>query len=65
MAAIEEITLYMRDANGARRDVTFQGLVNERMGAKLSRADLHVARTRDGELLLTSRQDGTIRTVGP
>ena len=65
MAAIEEITLYLRDANGVRRDVTFQGLVNERMGAKLSRADLHVARTRDGELLLTSRQDGTIRMVGP
>jgi hypothetical protein len=45
--------------------VSFQQLVDERMGAKLSRADLHVARTRDGELLLTSRQDGTIRTVGP
>jgi hypothetical protein len=65
MAAIEEIGLYVRDANGTRRDVSFQQLVDQRMSAKLSRADLHVARTRDGELLLTSRQDGTIRTVGP
>jgi redox-regulated HSP33 family molecular chaperone len=33
------------------------------MGATISRADLHIAQTGDGELLLTSRQDGTIRML--
>jgi hypothetical protein len=35
------------------------------MGASISRADLHLARTGDGELLLTSRQDGMIRMLVP
>ena len=35
------------------------------MGAKLPRADLHISRTRDGELLIHSRQDGTIRILVP
>ena len=65
VAPIEEIQLYVRDARGARVDVTFQELVNRTMGAMLPRADLHLARTRDGELLLTSRQDGMIRTLVP
>jgi len=38
-------------------------LVDETMGTKLSRADLHIGRSRDGELLITSRQDGTIRMM--
>ena len=38
-------------------------LVDQKMGATVSRVDLHIARTRDGELLLTSRQDGTIRML--
>ena len=33
------------------------------MGAKIPRADLHISRTRDGELLITSRQDGMIRML--
>jgi hypothetical protein len=33
------------------------------MGAKISRADLHIGRSRDGELFITSRQDGTIRML--
>ena len=52
-----------QDANGARRDLSFQQLVDETMGTKLSRADLHIGRGRDGELFITSRQDGTIRTI--
>jgi hypothetical protein len=35
------------------------------MGASISRADLHVSRTADGELLITSRQDGVIRILLP
>ena len=63
VAPIEEVQLYVRDTSGKRVDVTFQELVNKTMGAAINRADLHIGRTRDGELLLTSRQDGTIRML--
>jgi hypothetical protein len=65
VAAVEEIQLYIRDASGNRTNVSFQELVNRTMGTDLPRADLHISRTRDGELLLTSRQDGTIRMLVP
>src|SRR5688572_12886615 len=65
VAAIEEVQLYTRDAAGNRVNVTLQELVNRTMGATISRADLHISRTADGELLLTSRQDGVIRTLVP
>jgi hypothetical protein len=65
VAPIEEIQLYTRDASGSRVNLTFQELVNRTMGATLPRADLHIARTRDGELLVTSRQDGYIRMLVP
>jgi hypothetical protein len=63
VAPIEEIQLYTHDAGGARVDVTFKGLVENAMGTTLSRADLHISRSRDGELFLTSRQDGWIRML--
>jgi glucose/sorbosone dehydrogenase len=65
VATIEEIQLYVRDANGNRTNVSFQELVDRTMGAKIPRADLHISRTADGELLLTSRQDGWIRILVP
>jgi hypothetical protein len=65
VAPIEEIQLYTRDASDKRVDVSLQELVNQKMGAMISRADLHISRTRDGELLITSRQDGTIRMLVP
>jgi glucose/arabinose dehydrogenase len=65
VAPIEEIQLYTRDASGARVDVTFKGLVEKTMGTALPRADLHMSRSRDGELFLTSRQDGWIRMLVP
>ena len=65
MAPIEEIQLYMRDAGGNRVNVSLQELINRTMGATISRADLHISRTADGELLLTSRQDGMIRMLVP
>jgi hypothetical protein len=65
VAPIEEIQLYVRDASGNRMNVSFQELVDRTMSAKIIRADLHISRTGDGELLLTSRQDGMIRMLVP
>jgi len=65
LAPIEEIQLYIRDEGGKRVDVSLQELVDKTMGAKLPRADLHISRTRDGELLIHSRQDGMIRMLIP
>jgi len=65
VAPVEEIQLFVREANGTRVDTSFQELVNKRMGATISRADLHISRSRDGELFLTSRQDGTVRVLTP
>ena len=65
VASIEEVQLYVRDASGNRMGVSMRELVDRLMGGSISRADLHISRTGDGELLLTSRQDGTIRTLVP
>jgi hypothetical protein len=65
VATIEEIQLYVRDAAGRRVGVSMQQLVEQTMSGSLPRVDLHIARTGDGELLLTSRQDGTIRMLMP
>lgn len=40
-------------------------LIEQRMGTKAARADLHIGISRDGELFLTSRQDGMIRMLVP
>lgn len=63
VAPVEEIQLFVRDANGTTRDVTFKELAEKTMGGPLMRADLQISRARDGELFLTSRQDGMIRTL--
>ena len=55
----------MRDAAGNRANVTLQELINSTMGTKITRADLHIGRSRDGELFITSRQDGVIRMLVP
>ena len=65
VAAIEEIQLYVRDASGNRMGVSMRELVHQTMGGTISRVDLHIGRTGDGELLLTSRQDGMIRILVP
>jgi hypothetical protein len=65
VAPIEEVQLYVRDRNGERVNVSFLELVEKTMGKSLPRADLHISRTREGELLLTSRQDGMIRMLVP
>jgi len=65
VAPIEEVQLYVRDASGKRVDVSFHELVDKTMGKSVPRADLHISRSRDGELFLTSRQDGMIRMLVP
>jgi len=63
VAPVEEIQLFVRDARGNRVDVTLIELVQETMGTTIPRADLHISASRDGELFLTSRQDGVIRML--
>ncbi len=65
VAPVEEVQLYIRDASGKRVDVSFRELVDKTMGKSMPRADLHISRSRDGELFLTSRQDGMIRMLVP
>jgi hypothetical protein len=65
VAPIEEIQLYTRDGSGNRTNVSLQEVINKTMGATISRADLHIGRSRDGELFITSRQDGWIRMLVP
>jgi hypothetical protein len=63
VAPIEEIQLFVRDASGTRVDVTLRDLEEKAIGAPLTRSDLQISRGRDGELFLTTRQDGMIRTL--
>ncbi|MFL2547069.1 MAG: PQQ-dependent sugar dehydrogenase [Candidatus Rariloculaceae bacterium] len=63
LAAVEEIQLFVRESSGETRDVTFWDLVEESLGREIARADLHLSEGRDGELFVTSRQDGTIRVL--
>jgi hypothetical protein len=65
VAPVEEVQLYVRDASGKRVDVSFRGLIEKTMGKDVPRADLHISRSREGELFLTSRQDGMIRMLVP
>jgi hypothetical protein len=65
VAPVEEVQLYTRDASGRQTYVSFRELVEATNGATAPRADLHFSRSRDGELFLTSRQDGMIRTLVP
>jgi len=65
VAPIEEIQLYVRDASGTRTNVTLPQLIEKTNGAPSNRADLHISRSRDGELFITSRQDGVIRILVP
>lgn len=63
VADIEEIQLFVREADGTARDVDFKALVERTMGTTLTRADLQISAAADGELFLTSRQDGMIRML--
>ena len=65
VAPIEEVQLYVRDASGNRSYMTFRELIEMKNSTTATRADLHFSRSLDGELLLTSRQDGMIRMLVP
>lgn len=65
VAPVEEIQLYTRDNRGNRVYVTLRELIERTNGASAARADLQLSQAADGELLLTSRQDGTIRLLVP
>jgi hypothetical protein len=65
VAPVEEVQLYVRGAGGNRTYVTFRELIEATNGAAVTRADLHISRSRDGELFVTSRQDGMIRMLVP
>jgi hypothetical protein len=65
VAPVEEVQLFTRDASGNRTYVSFRDLIEATNGATVTRADLHISRSRDGELFLTSRQDGMIRMLVP
>ena len=65
VAPVEEIQLYVRDADGKRVNVTLPQLIERTMGQPVPRADLHIGRSGDGELFITSRQDGTVRMLVP
>jgi hypothetical protein len=65
VAPVEEIQLVVQGAGGHRVYTSLRELVEKTMGATLARADLHVSRSGDGELFVTSRQDGTIRMLVP
>ena len=64
-APVEEIQLFTRNSRGERVYVTLRDLIERTMGASVTRADLHISASRDGELFITSRQDGTIRMLVP
>ena len=64
VAPVEEIQLYVNDpATGRRLDVTLWELVEQALGRSVERADLHLSESRDGEIFVTSRQDGWIRVL--
>jgi hypothetical protein len=65
VAPIEEVQLYVRGPSGQRIYTSFRELVEGTMGSSLSRTDLHLSRSGDGEIFLTSRQDGMIRMLVP
>lgn len=65
VAPIEEIQLYVRAADGSRSNVSFRELVEQTKGEAVSRADLHLGQSRDGEIFVSSRQDGMIRMLVP
>ncbi len=65
VAPIEEIQLYVTDASGERENVTLHDLIARELGRATARADLQLSEGRDGEIFVTSRQDGWVRVLVP
>ena len=64
VAPIEEVQLFTRDARGQPVYTSLRELIERTLGETVARADLMLSQGRDGELYLTSRQDGMIRRLG-
>ena len=65
VAPVEEIQLYVRNADGDRIYVSLRELIERANGLTAPRADMHLSRSGDGEIFVTSRQDGMIRMLVP
>jgi len=65
VAPVEEIQLYVLAAGGRRVYTSLRELVERTRGATMTRADMHLGISGDGEIFVTSRQDGTIRMLVP
>ncbi len=65
VAPVEEIQLYVRNSSGNRVYVSLRELIERANGSTAARADLHLSRSRDGEIFVTTRQDGMIRMLAP
>lgn len=65
VAAVEEIQLVVSGPGGDRVHVSLRELIERTRGATMARADLHLGQSRDGEIFVTSRQDGVIRMLMP
>ena len=65
IAPVEEIQLVVPGAHGQPRARVVQGTGRATRGATMARADLHIGQSGDGEIFVTSRQDGTIRMLVP
>ena len=63
VAPIEEVQLFMRDARRRPVYMSMRELIERTLGESVSRADLMLSQGRDGEIYLTSRQDGMIRKL--
>jgi len=55
----------VRSEDGEREYVTFRELIERTIGAQAERADMHLSVSADGEIFVTSRQDGMIRMLVP
>jgi len=65
VAPVEEIQLYERNASGDRVYVSIRELIERTNGRAATRADMHLSRSGEGEIFVTSRQDGMIRMLVP
>jgi hypothetical protein len=65
VAPIEEVQLYVLSDDGARVYMSFRELIERANGLTAPRADMHLSRSADGEIFVTSRQDGMIRMLVP
>jgi len=65
VAPVEEVQLYKLGPDGRRLYFSFRELIEATNGAYAERADMHLSANAQGEIFVTSRQDGMIRMLVP